>query len=174
MLEPLNFGHMTTSALQLESRDKILLVTSWTEIMTSKPFFWNAFILRRPRLANSADTNKVASMFIKTNFKNFKRIKNYVCTQFLIVYLKPMILCIYLNAIYIYTSWYNKSFWFSVKNTDVSKTQWLCHAIYIFFGSSLGKLGYCKTCETDFREGEFFASTIPLLTTSSTGKAHPE
>ena len=33
MLES-NFGHMTTSTIQFESRDKILLVTSWTEIMT--------------------------------------------------------------------------------------------------------------------------------------------
>ena len=30
-----NFGYMTTSTMQFESRDKILLVTSWTEIMAS-------------------------------------------------------------------------------------------------------------------------------------------
>ena len=35
MLELSNFGHMTTSTIYIESRDKILLVTSWTEIMTS-------------------------------------------------------------------------------------------------------------------------------------------
>ena len=35
MLELPSFGHMTTFTLQFESRDKILLVTSWTEIITS-------------------------------------------------------------------------------------------------------------------------------------------
>ena len=38
-LELQNFGHMTTSTIQFESRDTVLLVTSLTEIMTSKPFF---------------------------------------------------------------------------------------------------------------------------------------
>ena len=32
MLKLPNFSHMTTSAIQSESRDKILLMTSWTEI----------------------------------------------------------------------------------------------------------------------------------------------
>ena len=31
MLELPNFGQMTTSAIYFESRDKILLVTSWAE-----------------------------------------------------------------------------------------------------------------------------------------------
>ena len=35
MLELTNFGHMTTFTLQFEPHDKILLVMSWTEIMTS-------------------------------------------------------------------------------------------------------------------------------------------
>ena len=35
MLDLPNFGHMTTFTLSFESRDKTLLVTSWTEIMTS-------------------------------------------------------------------------------------------------------------------------------------------
>ena len=39
MLELLDFGHMTTSTISLESRGKILLVASWTEIMTSWPLF---------------------------------------------------------------------------------------------------------------------------------------
>ena len=30
-----NFGQMATSIILFESRDKILSVTSWTEIMTS-------------------------------------------------------------------------------------------------------------------------------------------
>ena len=35
MLELLNVGHMTSPTIQLKSLDKILLVTSWSEIMTS-------------------------------------------------------------------------------------------------------------------------------------------
>ena len=35
MLELSNFGHMTASTTQLESRDKILLMKPWTKIMTS-------------------------------------------------------------------------------------------------------------------------------------------
>ena len=31
-------GHVTTSAIQFDSSNKILLVTSWTEIMTSMIF----------------------------------------------------------------------------------------------------------------------------------------
>ena len=35
MLDLPNFGHMTASTIYFESRDKILLVTSQTEVMTS-------------------------------------------------------------------------------------------------------------------------------------------
>ena len=35
MLELPNFGHMTIFTLQFESRDKILFVTSWSEIIAS-------------------------------------------------------------------------------------------------------------------------------------------
>ena len=44
-------------------------------------FFQNTVILRRPRVANFAVIIKIATIFIKTNFRNskkFKRIKNYV------------------------------------------------------------------------------------------------
>ena len=34
MLTLPNFGHMTTSTIKFESRDQILLVTSWTGIIT--------------------------------------------------------------------------------------------------------------------------------------------
>ena len=45
MLELANFGHKATSTILLESRDKSLLVTSWTEIIMSSPLFQNTFIL---------------------------------------------------------------------------------------------------------------------------------
>ena len=35
MLELQNFGHMIKSTTKIESCDKILMVTSWTELMTS-------------------------------------------------------------------------------------------------------------------------------------------
>ena len=35
MLEPPNFGHMTTCTIEFESHDKILLVTSWTKAVAS-------------------------------------------------------------------------------------------------------------------------------------------
>ena len=35
MLELPYFGHMSTSTISFESRDKIVLVTSWTEIVAS-------------------------------------------------------------------------------------------------------------------------------------------
>ena len=35
MLELPSFGHMTTSTIELESCDKTLLATSWTDSMTS-------------------------------------------------------------------------------------------------------------------------------------------
>ena len=35
MLDLPNFGHMATSAISFESRDKMFLLTSWTAIMTS-------------------------------------------------------------------------------------------------------------------------------------------
>ena len=34
MLDLPNFGHMTTFTFLFESHDKILLMTSWTEIMS--------------------------------------------------------------------------------------------------------------------------------------------
>ena len=70
MLELPNFGRITTSTIQFESRDKKLLVTSWIEIMTPKPFFQNSFILRRSREANFADIIKIATIFNKTTFKD--------------------------------------------------------------------------------------------------------
>ena len=66
MLELPNLGHMTTSTIQFESRDKILLVTSWT-------VFQNTFILRRPRVAIFADIIKTITFFIKKIFKDSKK-----------------------------------------------------------------------------------------------------
>ena len=74
-LELPNFGHMTTFTVWFESRDKILLVASWAESMTSKPLYQNTFILRRPMVANFAEIVKNLIMFIKKAFKGSKKLK---------------------------------------------------------------------------------------------------
>ena len=79
ILELPNFGHMTISTLQLESRDKILFMTSFTKI-----------ILTRPGVALFVDIIKIIVMFIETIFKysrKVKRIRNYVSKCNLYLYL---------------------------------------------------------------------------------------
>ena len=52
----------------------------WTKIMTSKSLFQNTFNIRKAALANLAEIIKIATIFIKTNFKDsekVKRIRNY-------------------------------------------------------------------------------------------------
>ena len=89
MLELPNFDHIATYTVLFDSCDKILLVTSLTEIMTplteinSKHLF-----LRRLRIDNFTDIIKIANMFIKATFKdskNVERIRNYVlaCSLYL-------------------------------------------------------------------------------------------
>ena len=73
MLELLNFGHMTTFTTWFGSRNKILLVASWTEIMMSQPLYQNVFILRRPKVVSFADIIKIPTMFIKKTFKDSKK-----------------------------------------------------------------------------------------------------
>ena len=72
-----------------------------------------------------ADIIKIVTIFIKTIFKDSKKLKELEI--------------IYQNVIYICISWYIQICWFAVKNADVSGNQGLCHVIYIPFGSSLGK-----------------------------------
>ena len=61
------FGHVATSTIKFDSRNKTLLVTSWT--------FQNTFILRRPWVAKFADIIKIATIFVKTTFKDSKKLK---------------------------------------------------------------------------------------------------
>ena len=71
---------MTTSTIKFESHDKISLVTSWTEVMMSQHLFQNTYVLRT-RVANFVDIIKIITVFIKTIFKDskkVKRIRNYV------------------------------------------------------------------------------------------------
>ena len=50
----------------------------------------------------------------------------------------------YRNAMYIGISWYNKIADLPLENAYVSRTQGVCHMIYILFGSSLGKVYVCQ------------------------------
>ena len=67
--------------------------TPRAEIMTPQPFFQNIFVLWRRRVINFAETIKIATMFIKTTFKDSKKVKK---TE-----------TIYQNAVYS-ISWYKK------------------------------------------------------------------
>ena len=56
---------------------------------------------------------------------------------------------------------------FHGKNADVSRTHWVCHVIYIYFGSSLGIVGYVRQI---LGGGDFL---VPPFV-SSPEKPHPE
>ena len=80
MLQLPNFGHMNESTIKFESREKILLATSSTLIMTSYILFKNTVILRRPWVAIFANIIKILTRFVKEIFKDsrkVKRIRNY-------------------------------------------------------------------------------------------------
>ena len=90
--------------------------------------FQYTITLRRPRVANFADTTTSATMFIKTTFKdskNVNRVRTYALK--------------YNLAISVFFD-ITKVSDFRCKNADVSTTQEMCHVIYIFFGSALGKI----------------------------------
>ena len=75
MLELPNHGNMITSAIEFDSRKKMLLVMSWTEILTSYPLLQNIFVLERPRVVIFANIIKALIMFIKTIFLDSKKLK---------------------------------------------------------------------------------------------------
>ena len=81
--------------------------------------FQDTFTLRRPGVAIFAYIIKIATM-TENKWKELEIMYQY--------------------AIYICISWYSKIVDFRWKNTDVSRTQRVCHVIQLFFGSSLGKV----------------------------------
>ena len=79
-LELPNIDHITTSTTQFQSREKILLVTSLAEIVTSSLLFQKNFNLR-PTVAIFADIIKILTIFTKTIFKdsrNTETIRNFI------------------------------------------------------------------------------------------------
>ena len=93
-LELPSFGHVASFTLLFESRDKILLVTPWTEIMTPQPFFKKIFILSRSEVAIFAGIVKTLTTFIKKTLKTQENLEELE------------LMC--LNGIYICISWYGK------------------------------------------------------------------
>ena len=129
MLELSHFGQITEFTIEFESCNKVLLLTSWTKTMTPQLFFQKNLILRRLRVAIFAGIIKIVTLFIKTTHKDsrkIKRIRNYVSKWRLYLY-------------FLITNIWQ----FLVKNSDVSRTQGMCHVIHIDFGSSLSKILLC-------------------------------
>ena len=93
------FGHVATSTIKFDSRNKTLLVTSWT--------IQNTFILRRLWVAKFPDIIKIATIFVKTTLKDSKKLKELEIMHWV--------------ANYICISWYNKCCWFLVKNADLGE-----------------------------------------------------
>ena len=84
--------------------------------MTSQLSFWNTVILRRPGGANFAEIIKIATMVFEATFKDSKKFRESE------------------NTIYICISWYDKTYWFPVKNTDIRTTQ-ACITRFIYFSN---------------------------------------
>ena len=90
--------------------------------------FQNIFTLRRPRVANLADIVQIETMFIKTAFKDSKKVKR-----------KNEKLYIKIQSAFVFID-ITKIADFGWRNADVSRTQGMCHVICIFVGSSLCKI----------------------------------
>ena len=72
-LESTNFGHMTLSTILFY---KILLVTSWAEIITSQPLFQNICVLRKFGVAIFADIIiKIVTIFVRTISKYSNKVE---------------------------------------------------------------------------------------------------
>ena len=89
MLELPNFVHMTKSTIWFEWRDKILLVTSWTESWRYNfyfkiPLFWED--LEEPFLVTSS---KLLPCLLKKSLKTQKKLK-----ELEIMYQNPIYICI--------------------------------------------------------------------------------
>ena len=84
------------------------------------------FILRRPEVANFADTIKIAVMLIRTTLRDSVKVKKWGKIYY------NKFLSGFSNITKIANLWW--------KNFDVSRTPGVCHMLYTFFGSSLGKV----------------------------------
>ena len=113
------------------------------DVIISYSLLQNTFVLRRPRVAIFSEIIKIITMFTEKIFKDSKKFQK---TEIM-----------YQNAI---LSAFPDFWW---KNADVSRTQGVCHVIYMCFVMT-GKVRYdCASfiivgyCVTVFREGPLFA-----------------
>ena len=118
-----NFSHMATSTIWFESHNKILWRHGQKLCCHNLHF---KMLLRWPGVAIFADIIKIVTMFIKTIFKDsrkVKRIRNYVSKCNLYLY--------FLIAEF-------ADFWWRIADVSRAQEQW--HVIHIFFGSFLSKV----------------------------------
>ena len=113
---------MNIFRIKFESYDKVMLLATQKEIMTSYLFFQNKIILRNG-ISNFADIIKIVIKLIETTLKNSIIIKESQIP--------------YQNAIFIFISGYNQNCKFLVENANIHRSQELLNVIYIFFKSSL-------------------------------------
>ena len=111
-------------------------------------FFQNIFILRRPRVVNFADIIQIATVFIKTTYKDSKKYKRFRNC------LKMQSTSVFVNI--------TKVADFHWKNADDSRVQGVRYVIYIFLDLlsvkyNCAKFHHCRICVTDFRKGVFLA-----------------
>ena len=69
---------MNTSTIEFQSHDKILFLTTWTEIITSQPLLQNTFILRRSGAVNYPDIIKLATILIKNERDIINQNENFL------------------------------------------------------------------------------------------------
>ena len=95
--------------------------------MTSSTLFLDTSILRRPRVVIFADIVKIVTIFIKTIFKDSKKVKTIRNT-------------VLKSNLYLYVLIQQNLLISTKKIADVSRYKGLYHMIDIFFRSSLGKI----------------------------------
>ena len=125
-----NFSDRSARVTKFWSHDHIynkICVTWWIFVDEVIDINYDVIVfiskyLRRPKVVIFADISKIVTMFIKELFKDSKNIKS-IETQFLSVLLNIA-----------------KFADFRWENADVTRNQQVYHVIYIFFGSSLGKV----------------------------------
>ena len=152
MLELPDFGHITDLQNHLSHNIRLLCIN----------LYFKKLILRRPRVANFVDIIKIATILINNlwRLKKVKRIRNYV--------IQMQSISVFLDMTKVANFWW--------KNADASRSQDVCHMIYLF-GSFLAGLGITMPSfitvgsVTDFKNA---FSTLSPPSVSSPEKVHLE
>ena len=113
-----NFDLLSSPFLMVLKYNKFHWLNTYVKV--SQPWLWKLFFSHR-QLVVFVEHEIEKSMFQIHSF--FQRLEKTRRNQKL--YIK--------KTIYICILWYSKVCWFPMKNSDVSRTQGVCHVIYIFF-----------------------------------------